>query len=62
MKNPAIKCDEVKESYDEETVTISTNCNEKDATSKTQKCFNCIFMNCYSIIAVVIIIILVITY
>ena len=45
MKNPAIKCDEVKESYDEKAETISTNCNEKDATSKMQKRFSCIFMN-----------------
>ena len=36
MRNSAIICDEVKESYDEETKTIPTNFNEKKATCKTQ--------------------------
>ena len=36
MDNSAITCDEVIESYDEETKTIPTNFNEKKATYKTQ--------------------------
>ena len=36
MDDSAIVCDEVIESYDEETKTISTNFNEKKATCKMQ--------------------------
>ena len=36
MDNSAIMCDEVIESYNEETKTIRTNFNEKKATCKTQ--------------------------
>ena len=39
MRNSAIICDEVKESYDEETKTIPTNFNEKKATCKTQNVY-----------------------
>ena len=37
MDNSAILCDEVIESYDEETKAIPTNFNEKKATCKMQK-------------------------
>ena len=36
MDDSAIMCDEVTETYDEETKTIPTNFNEKKATCKTQ--------------------------
>ena len=36
MDDSAITCDEVIESYDEETKTILTNFNEKKATRKMQ--------------------------
>ena len=36
MDDSAITCDEIKESYHEETKTISTNFNEKKATCKMQ--------------------------
>ena len=36
MDDSAIMCDEVIESYDEETKTVSTNSNEKKATCKAQ--------------------------
>ena len=52
MDNSAIICDEVIESYDEETKTIPTNFNEKKATCKTQNFYILLvfFINCYSII------------
>ena len=37
MNDSAIPCDEIIESYVEETKTISTNFNEKKDTCKTQK-------------------------
>ena len=51
MDDSAILCDEIIESYDEETKTIPTNFNENKATCKTQYfyIFTCIFIN-YSII------------
>ena len=36
MGDSAITCDEIRESYDEETKTIPTNFNEKKATCKTK--------------------------
>ena len=36
MDDSVITCDEIIESYEEETKTISTNFNEKKATFKTQ--------------------------
>ena len=36
MDDSAIMCDEIIESYDEETKTLPTNFNEKKATCKTQ--------------------------
>ena len=36
MDDSVIMCDEVIESYDEETKTVSTDFNEKKATCKTQ--------------------------
>ena len=36
MDDPAITCDEIIESFEEETKAISTNFNEKRATCKTQ--------------------------
>ena len=36
MDDSAITCDEIIESYDEKTKTISTNFNQKKATCKTQ--------------------------
>ena len=36
MDDSVIMCDEVIESYDEETKTVSTDFNEKKATFKTQ--------------------------
>ena len=36
MDDSAITCDEIIESYDEETKSILTNFNERKATSKTQ--------------------------
>ena len=36
MDDLAITCDEIIESYEEETKTISTNFNGKNATCKTQ--------------------------
>ena len=52
MDDSVITCDEIKESYGEETKTILTNFNEKEAACKTQifLYFTCIFINCYSII------------
>ena len=35
MDDSAIKCDEIIESYEEETITISTSFNEKKTTCKT---------------------------
>ena len=48
----AIICDEIIESYDEETKTIPANFHEKKVTLKTQNFlyFTCIFINYYSII------------
>ena len=37
MDNSAIKCDEIIESYNEETRNISTNFSKKIAACKTQK-------------------------
>ena len=39
MDNSEIMCDEVTESYDEETKTIPTNFNEKKATCKMQNLY-----------------------
>ena len=39
MDDSAIMCDEVIESYDEETKTIPTNFNKKKATCKTQNIY-----------------------
>ena len=52
MDNSAIICDEVIESYDEETKTIPTHFNEKKATGKTQNFYILLvfFINYYSII------------
>ena len=36
MDNSVISCDEIIESYDEETKTLLTNFNEKKATCKAQ--------------------------
>ena len=36
MDDSAITCDKIIELYEEETQTISTNCDEKKATCKTQ--------------------------
>ena len=49
MDDSAITCDEVKESYDEETETIPTNLNEKKAICKTQNVYIllAIFINYY---------------
>ena len=48
VDDSVIMCDEVIESYDEETKTIPTNFNGKKTTCKT--CFTCIFINYHSII------------
>ena len=48
MDDSTITCDEIIESYDEETKTILTNITEKKATCKAQN--TCIFSNCYRII------------
>ena len=52
MDISVIICEEIVESYDEETKTIQTNFNEKKATFKMQTFFfsTCIFTNYYSII------------
>ena len=51
MVDPAITCDEIIKSYNEETKTILTNFNEKKATCKRQFFyFTCIFINYYNII------------
>ena len=39
-------CDEVIESYEEETKTILTNFNEKKATCKTRNFYICIIDSC----------------
>ena len=39
MNDSVIMCDEVIDSYDEETKTIPTNFNEKKATCKTQNLY-----------------------
>ena len=39
MDDSAITCDEIIESYDEETKSILTNFNERKATSKTQNLY-----------------------
>ena len=39
MDDSAILCDEVIESYDEETKTIPTNFNQKKSTCKTQSLY-----------------------
>ena len=39
MDDSAITCDEIIESYDEETKSILTNFNERKATSKTQSLY-----------------------
>ena len=39
MDESAITCDEIIESYDEETKTISTYFNEKKATCKMEHCY-----------------------
>ena len=39
MDDSAIMCDEIIESYDEETKSILTNFNERKATSKTQNLY-----------------------
>ena len=45
MENSAIMCDEIIESYQEETITISTNFNGKKATSKMQNfCILLVFL------------------
>ena len=51
MDESAIKCNEIIESYDVESKTISINFNEKKATCKTQKIlyFTSIFNNYHSI-------------
>ena len=46
MDDSAIMCDEIIESYTEE-----TNFNEKKVACKTLLYFSCIFINYYSIIA-----------
>ena len=55
MDDSAITCDEIIESYDKETKTVPTNCNEKKATCKTQKClsFTCIFIIYYRLLTAV---------
>ena len=40
MDYSAITCDEIIESYEEETKTISTNFNERKATYKTQNFYS----------------------
>ena len=40
MDDSAIMCDEIKESYGEETKTIPTNFNEKKATCEMHFCFS----------------------
>ena len=39
MDDSALTCDEIIESYDEETKSILTNFNERKATSKTQNLY-----------------------
>ena len=39
MDDSAITCDEIIESHDEETKSILTNFNEREATSKTQNLY-----------------------
>ena len=39
MDDSAITCDEIIESHNEETKTISTNFNEKKATCKTKNAY-----------------------
>ena len=39
MDDSVIMCDEVIESYDDETKTISTNFNEEKTTCKMQNCY-----------------------
>ena len=53
MDDSAITFNEIIESYNQETRTISTNFNEKKAVCKMQNLyiyFTCILINCYSII------------
>ena len=56
MDHSASTCDEIIESYNEETKTILTNFNEKKATRKTQNyfifylLFYFTFITCYSVI------------
>ena len=50
MDNSAIPRDEITESYEEGTKTVSTNFNEKKTFCKTQNLYICIFINYYSII------------
>ena len=52
MDDSAITCDEVIESYDEETKTILTNFNEKKATCEKQNFYILLsfYINHYSII------------
>ena len=50
MDDLEIACDEVTESYHEETKTIPTKLNEKKATCKVQKLDILLFINYYSIV------------
>ena len=45
MDDSAITCDEIIESYDEETKAIATNFNEKRATYKTQNFY--FYLHCH---------------
>ena len=53
MDDSAIMCDEVIQSYDEETKTIPTNFNEKKETRKTQ---NFHILHVFSLIAIALLI------
>ena len=49
MVDSAITCDEIIESYDEETKTIPINFNGKNATCKRQKLYILFYLYHYSI-------------
>ena len=46
MDNSAITCDQIVESYEEETKTFSTNVNETKATYKTQNLYILLAFTC----------------
>ena len=51
MDDSEITCNEITESYDEETKTVSGNFNKKSSLKNTKFLyFTCIFINYYNII------------